>query len=156
MLDETTQHLIDDLEPLAEQAGLELVTIELVGGKKAPTIRIFLDAEGGITFDQIMQSHAWIDEYLDREDPFPGAYTLEVSSPGIDRPLRKRADFDRYAGECAVVLFREEGKRRKRTGELVGIRDDDVVLRDEEGNESCIPFDIITKAHIKGQIDFSD
>lgn len=156
MLDETTQHLIDDLEPLAEQAGLELVTIELVGGRKAPTIRIFLDAEGGITFDQIMQSHAWIDEYLDREDPFPGAYTLEVSSPGIDRPLRKRADFDRYAGERAVVLSREDGKRRKRSGELVGMRDDDVVLRDDEGNESRIPFDIITEAHIKGQIDFSD
>lgn len=156
MTDAVTQQLIDALEPLAEQAGLELVSIELVGSKKAPTIRIFLDAPGGISFDQIMDSHEWIDAYLDREDPFPGAYTLEVSSPGIDRPLRKRADFDRFAGEQVLILTREEGKRRKYTGELVGLRDDDIVLRGEDGGETTVAYEAITKAHIKGQIDFSD
>lgn len=151
-----TQHLIDELEPLAEEAGLELVSVELAGSKKAPTIRIFLDAPGGISFDQIMDSHEWIDDYLERSDPFPGAYTLEVSSPGIDRPLRKRQDFERFAGEKVLILTRENGKRKKHVGTLVGMRDDDVVISDEDGTEMLVAFGEISKAHIQGQIDFSD
>jgi ribosome maturation factor RimP len=153
-MQDAAQRLIDDLEPLAEQAGLELVTIEVVGAHKAPTIRIYLDAPGGIGFDQIMASHEWIDAYLEETDPFPGAYTLEVSSPGIDRPLRKRSDFERFSGEQVVVLSREDGKRRKHTGTLQGIRDDQVVIADEEGNETLVDFDAISKAHIVGKIDF--
>jgi len=153
-MQDAARRLIDDLEPLAQAAGLELVTVELAGSQKAPTIRIYLDAPGGIGFDQIMSSHEWIDAYLEEADPFPGAYTLEVSSPGIDRPLRKRADFDRFSGEEVVVLTREGGKRKKYSGTLLGMRDDSVVIADGEGVETLVDFDAISKAHIVGKIDF--
>jgi len=144
--------LIEALEPLARENGLELVTVELVGSRKAPTIRIYLDAEGGITFDQIVGAHPWIDGYMEENDPFPGAYTLEVSSPGIDRPLRTREHFERFAGETVVVTF--GSGRSRRTGTLRGMSGDDVLI-EVDGATERIAFDDIVKAHVKGQVDFN-
>lgn len=150
----TADMLIDVLEPMAVANGLELVTIELVGSRKAPTIRIYLDAPGGITFDQIVDAHTWIDAYMDEKDPFPGAYTLEVSSPGIDRPLRTLEHFSRFSGEEVALTTSPIGGRGRWHGKLEGTDGDDVLIALEDETVR-IPFTAIRKAHVKGQIDFS-
>ena len=88
MLGKKEQQLLDALAPRAAEEGVEIVTVEVAGAKKAPTIRVYIDVEGGVSFDELSAAQAWINDLMDELDPFPGAYTLEVSSPGIDRPLR--------------------------------------------------------------------
>ena len=103
MLTATEAKLLEALEPRAAQEGVEIVTIEVVGAKKAPTIRVYVDHPDGVSFDVLSSSQAWINDIMDAIDPFPGAYTLEVSSPGIDRPLRTAEHFARFAGEEAAI-----------------------------------------------------
>ena len=103
MLSKKEQQLLDALVPRARQEGVEIVTLEVAGAKKAPTIRVYIDTEDGVSFDELSAAQAWINDLMDEIDPFPGAYMLEVSSPGIDRPLRTLEHFARFAGEQAVV-----------------------------------------------------
>ena len=103
MLSGKERQLLDALSPRAEAEGVEIVTVEVVGAKKAPTIRVFIDTPGGVGFDELASAQAWINAIMDELDPFPGAYSLEVSSPGIDRPLRTLEHFARFARQTAVV-----------------------------------------------------
>ena len=96
MLTAKEKSLLSALEPRAASEGVEIVTLEIVGSKKAPTIRVYIDAAGGISFDELARTQAWVGDVMDELDPFPGAYMLEVSSPGIDRPLRTPEHFARF------------------------------------------------------------
>jgi ribosome maturation factor RimP len=144
------------LEPVAEEHGFELVAVEQAGGRRTPVIRVMLDRDGGIDLDAVCTANPWVSEALDEMDLFDGPYTLEVSSPGVDRPLRKRADFDRFAGETANVKIKPTGQRGRSawTGTLVGLIDDDVVL-DVDGERVAIPFDSVLKARLKGVVSFN-
>lgn len=155
MLTAKESMLLAAMEGRAADEGVEIVTVEIVGSKKAPTIRVYIDAEGGVSFDELARSQAWIGEMMDELDPFPGAYMLEVSSPGIDRPLRTPEHFQRAAGETATVKTRGpiEG-RSSFTGEVIGFQDGAVLLS-VDGGEVAIPYDDIKKARIKGTVDFS-
>lgn len=154
MLTAKEQSLFDALAPQAAALGIEIVTVEIVGAKKSPIIRVYIDSSGGISFDELSSSQAWINEVMDRIDPFPGAYTLEVSSPGIDRPLRTLEHFTRFAGEAAVIKTREPLQgRSKWTGKLIGVEDGNVLLEVDEVVEG-IPFSIICRAHLRGAVDF--
>ena len=86
MLTAKEKSLLSALEPRAASEGVEIVTLEIVGSKKAPTIRVYIDAAGGISFDELARTQAWVGDVMDELDPFPGAYMLEVSSPGLDGP----------------------------------------------------------------------
>ena len=97
MLSRKEQQLLDALAPTAEEKGVEIVTVDVGGAKKSPTIRVYIDTENGVGFDELAAAQGWINEIMDRIDPFPGAYMLEVSSPGIDRPLRTPEHFERFA-----------------------------------------------------------
>lgn len=155
MLTAKEQQLLDALQPKADEEHVELVTIEIVGASKAPTIRVFIDTDDGVSFDQLSSAQAWINDIMDEIDPFPGAYTLEVSSPGIDRPLRTAEHFERFAGETVVV--KTAGKVEGRStfnGRLDGMDGDDVLLT-IENQQYRVPFDLIKRAHVKGIIDFS-
>ena len=155
MLTAKEQQLLDALSPKAAEEDIEIVTVDIVGSKKAPTIRVYIDCEGGVGFDELSSAQAWINELMDEIDPFPGAYTLEVSSPGIDRPLRTLEHFQRFAGEKAhLVLSRSFGSRSKYTGKLAGV-DGDAVLLEIDGMTEAIPYNIIKKAHIIATIDFN-
>lgn len=148
--------LIEELEPLAQDHGLDLVTVEVAGTRKNPILRVFLDTlEGGITLDQLAEAQEWVDAKVEELDPFQDAYTLEVSSPGIDRPLRKRGDYDRFAGETCVVYLKKGEARSKYTGVLQGLEGDEVVLSMEDGSTERIPFERIKKANIIGRIDWN-
>lgn len=150
------QMLIEALEPLAIENGLDLVTVEVAGTRKKPILRVFLDTPaGGITLDQLVDAQEWVDACIEEVDPFIDSYDLEVSSPGIDRPLRKREDFERFTGETTVAYLKPGAPRSKYTGISQGLDNDELVLDMEDGTVERIPFDRIKKAHIIGKIDFS-
>lgn len=156
MLTNKEQELLDALSPRAAAEGVEIVTVEVVGAKKAPTIRVFIDTPDGVSFDELAAAQAWINDVMDALDPFPGAYMLEVSSPGIDRPLRTPEHFARFVGEQAHVKTQFPiDERRTFAGTIKSADETAVVLTLEDGSVVSIPFSNIKRAHLKGTIDFS-
>jgi len=147
--------LTELLEPVAQSRGFELVAVEQAGGRKSPVIRVLLDREGGVDLDAICSANQWVTEVIDASDPMSGPYTLEVSSPGIDRPLRTREHFARFAGETVTVKTKPHtGARSAWTGILRGIEGDDVVLELED-EVVRVPFESVQKARLKGVISFN-
>lgn len=154
MLTHKEQSLLDALEPRAAAEGIEIVTIEIVGAKKAPTIRVYIDTDHGVGFDELSNAQSWMGDLMDEIDPFPGAYTLEVSSPGIDRPLRTPDHFVKFAGEkCVVKTTGPIDGRSSFSGELKGMEDGNVLV-DVDGTVFAIPHDAIKKANVKGTFEF--
>ena len=148
------QSLVDALEPRAAEEGIEIVTVEVTGSKKSPIIRVYIDAEGGVGFDELSGSQAWMGELMDEIDPFPGAYVLEVSSPGIDRPLRTLEHFERFAGEDVVVKTTAPIDGRKSfSGVLKGVSDGNVLV-EVDGEKFSVPYETIKKANVKGKFSF--
>jgi len=145
--------LTELLEPHAKEQGFELVAVELAGGRGTPVVRILLDREKGLTLDEVASANYWITQVLDEEDPISTPYTLEVSSPGVDRPLTKPADFVRFAGETVNLKVQVDEKRKSWTGVLVGMEGDDVLL-DVDDERVRVPYETILKARLKGVVDF--
>jgi len=141
------------LAPAALSHGLELVAVELAGGHGHPVLRVFLDKEGGVGLDEICEANSWISALLDESEPFGGSYTLEVSSPGIDRPLRKLGDFERFVGSIATLRTHKLDGRTRFTGTIDGVTDDTIAL-DVDSELVRIPFSAVRNAHLKGEVDF--
>jgi len=117
------------LEPSVTALGFELVSVELVGSGNDRILRVYIDHPDGITVDNCADVSRQVSAVLDVEDPVPGAYVLEVSSPGLDRPLVKQADFERFAGSLVKVRTREPVLGRKNfTGLLSEVAGDNVVV----------------------------
>lgn len=154
MLTRKERELLDALAPRAASEGVEIVTVQIAGAKKAPTIRVYIDTPEGVSFDQLAAAQAWINDIMDEIDPFPGAYTLEVSSPGIDRPLRTPEHFSRFAGETAVVKMSGPVEGRSNfTGTIVSA-DADACVLDVDGEQVALAFSDIKRAHLRGRVDF--
>jgi len=135
--------------PFAQQAGLELVDIAFVKEGSQWYLRIFIDKPGGVGLEDCRSFSQMIDKLLDEKDPIPQSYTLEVSSPGLDRPLKKPADYSRFAGRLAnITTFAPHEGKKKFTGRIMGIREDSVVL-DTDGLELLIPLEQIASARLK-------
>lgn len=148
--------LAEALEPVAEGEGFELVAAFVSGPAGTPTIAVLLDREGGVDLDALAAANRWVEPAIESTKLFPGAYTLEVSSPGIDRPLRKRADFERFAGsEVVIKTPPAPAERAVWRGKLEGLDGDNVIVTDERGDRLEIEFERIIGAHIKGAVDFS-
>ena len=123
-----TSALQELLEPSVTSLGYDFVAVELTGDGSQTILRVYIDLPGGITVDDCEQVSRQVSAVLDVEDPIPGEYTLEVSSPGLDRPLVKREDFERYSGEDVKIHTGEAVLgRRNFTGRLQGL-DNDLVL----------------------------
>lgn len=153
---ETEKLLVAALEPIAEREGYELVAIFVTGQTSHPVVSVLLDTEGGIDLEQLAAANRWVEAAVEECGVVSGAYTLEVSSPGIDRPLRKSSDFERFAGsEVIVKTPPSPGERAVWRGTLTGLVGGDVIIVDERGDEHRVPFADIVSAHIKGVIDFS-
>lgn len=147
------QQLLDALSAHAEQHEVEIVTVEVIGASRAPVIRVYIDAEGGVSFKELTESQEWIGELMDEIDPFPGAYTLEVSSPGIDRPLRTPEHFARFKGELAKI--RTAGPvdgRSNFKGEIASVSSDGVTLA-VDGSDVEIPFTAMRRANLVGKVE---
>src|SRR5690554_3425170 len=91
------------VEEIVESSEIELVDVEYVKEQSGWILRVFLDKPGGIDLDDCSRVSEELDEKLDQEDPIPGAYSLEVSSPGLERPLKKASDYQRFAGKLANI-----------------------------------------------------
>ena len=112
--------------------GFDLVAVELGGGRSHRTLRVYIDCRGGITVDDCADVSRHLSALLDVEDPLPGSYTLEVSSPGLDRPLVSPDDFRRFRGETIKVrMHAPVAGRRNFTGRLLDVVDDHVVVEVE-------------------------
>jgi ribosome maturation factor RimP len=143
------------LDAAASERGFELVLLETAGGRREPTVRVYLDHEGGITIDQIAEANRWIDELIEPLKGLENGYTLEVSSPGIERPLVKLADFVRFTGSDAKISVKPEIAGHKHfSGIITAVEGTEIVL-DVDGETVRIPHGSITRAHLRVTIDFS-
>jgi ribosome maturation factor RimP len=124
------ERLTELLEPLVERLGYELVLLEFSAHRGSALVRLFIDAPGHVTLGDCERVSREVEGLLDVEDPIPQNYRLEVSSPGLDRPLVKPAHFERFVGEVARVqlLVPQASGRRKFQGVLRGMKDGRVVL----------------------------
>lgn len=153
MTQELQERIEEALSAAASHHGVELVAVEIVGMSSQPTLRIYLDREGGISLDAICEANEWVSSLLDELDPFEGAYTLEVSSPGIDRPLRKLTDYERFIGHVVNLRTRPIDGRTRFVGTLLGVTDATI----EIGVDTVtflIPFADVRNARLKGEVDF--
>jgi ribosome maturation factor RimP len=144
------------LEPIAASHGYEVVAVELGGAKHRPVVRVFLDKEGGITLDEVAEANAWVGEAIDELGEPSGPYLLEVSSPGIERPLRKAADFQRFAGQRAEVRLMAPMEGRRQFTGTIETADGDAATLDVDGTRVRLPYDTMSRARLRVDIDFHD
>lgn len=143
------------LEEGAAAQGLDIVSVETSGPRSHPTLQVRIDTLEGapIDMDRVAQATPWVSGVLDALDPFPGPWELEVSSPGLDRPLRRLSDFAAFAGERAELsLSQEVAGARSLTGVIVGAQGDAVVL-DAEGGRVEVPLSQVRRARLKPDFD---
>lgn len=154
------QHIMDSgsvadrVRAIAGQAaidhGLELVHAEVAGPEGHPIVRVFIDKPGGVTHKDCSDVSTQLGTVLDVEDFIHAAYTLEVSSPGIERGLYKLADYERFAGNTAKVKARAPiNNQRNFRGRIVGIDNENVVFDDRASGRITIPFGSIVKANLE-------
>ena len=136
------------LEPLVIYNQMELVIVEYVMGPHGPVLRLVIDKVGGVTLDDCARISTVAGDVLDVHDPVPGSYSLEVSSPGINRPLVRREDYERFSGEKVLIKTAVAVAGRKRfKGVLKGVRDGRVIL-ETSGGEFVLPLELIAKARL--------
>jgi len=144
--------------PILDDLGYELVDLQLQQDGKQLALRIFVDKPAGITLDDCVEVSREVSAILEVEDPIRSAYRLEVSSPGLDRPLKKAADFERFVGKKARLKSKnlidpdQRGTTRKTfVGTLLGFEDDNVRLEltDKQGGVIAIPLADLDKANLE-------
>lgn len=137
------------LDPVVESLGYELLLLEFVPGRRNALLRVYIDAADGIGIEDCERVSREVAAQLDVEDPIAVPYRLEVSSPGLDRPLVKREHYERFAGEMAKIemIAPVAGQRRFR-GLLCGLDGDAVVLETAPGQRVALPFADIERARL--------
>ena len=141
-------------ERVAIDHGLELVHAEVAGPDNKPIVRVFIDKPQGVTHEDCSEVSTHLGTILDVEDFIHASYTLEVSSPGLERGLYKRADYERFAGSDAKLKIRQPiGGQRNFRGRLVGVEGDEVIFDDRTSGRVQIPLDLITKANLEVDIE---
>jgi ribosome maturation factor RimP len=148
----------DRVQAIAERVaidhGLELVYAEVAGPDNKPIVRIFIDKPNGVTHQDCSEVSLHVGTVLDVEDFIHASYTLEVSSPGIERGLYKRQDYERFAGSLAKMRTRKpvNGQRNFR-GRLLGIDGEDILFEDRTSGRVRVPFEVIAKANLEMDVD---
>jgi ribosome maturation factor RimP len=140
-------------ERVTTDHGLELVHAEVAGPENKPIVRVFIDKPEGITHADCSEVSLHLGTILDVEDFIHSAYTLEVSSPGLDRGLYKRADYERFAGSLVKMKTKSPiGGQRNFRGRLLGVEGEEVIFEDNTSGRVIVSLDSIAKANI--EIDF--
>ena len=148
------QEVVSKIEEIAERVatseGIEVVEVEVKGGGNNQFVRISIDKPEGVTHADCENISHQVGTILDVEDLVPGRYTLEVSSPGIERKLRKAKDYERFQGKKVKIGLREpiEGQRNLE-GTLGGLRDGIVTLDLNSGKQLHFPLHQVQKANLK-------
>lgn len=148
-MDETLEGQISALiEPLIKEKELELVDVEYVREGAHWYLRLYIDKNGGVDMDDCSSVSHMVSEILDEKNPIPQAYMLEVSSPGLERLLKKDVDFDRFKGSLVTVRTDSLFQGYKEfTGNLVGLINDKIVL-EYENKEVAIPRDLVKRTNL--------
>jgi ribosome maturation factor RimP len=143
------------VQPILDSMQLELVDIEFVRTGKDAVLRLFIDKDGGVSLEDCAGLSRELSAILDVEEVVPVNYTLEVSSPGLDRPLKKEQDYERYAGRLVKVRTYEPfpddagNKRKTFLGTLEGLVDGSVRITLKEGQAASIPLERVAKANLE-------
>jgi ribosome maturation factor RimP len=144
----TAEELTGLLEPAIERLGYELTDIDVRVGGQNGLLRLYIDKEDGIGLEDCEKVSLAVSAMLDVEDPLPGQYSLEVSSPGLDRKLTKVAHFQRFMGETLKVTMRfPMAGRRRFKGTLVSMDDENIVV-DVDGEPHELPMATIETARL--------
>lgn len=150
--------IIEKIKTIAETAAseenLELVHVEMIGAAKNPTLRIFIDKPGGVTLDDCSNISRQMSAILDADDFIPTAYTLEVSSPGLERELYSLKDFEKYAGNLAKVKTRHpiNGQKNFR-GRITEVKGEEIFFEDVTNGAVQFPYNTIAKANLELDLD---
>lgn len=144
VLQRTIRELV---EPTIVRLGFDLVAVEWSGDQRGRVLRLSIDAPGGVSAEDCARVSEQISPLLDAADPIESRYNLEVSSPGIDRPVQRRVDFERFRG-YRVRLKLHEGPPRRRYVGIIGPIDEDELLLSVDGTEHRIPLDLIESARL--------
>lgn len=143
------EKLEEILAPVVASLGCELWGVEYQTHGRNALLRIYIDSEQGVAVEDCEKVSRQASAVLDVEDPISGKYTLEVSSPGLDRPLYKLEQYQRFVGAQVEVRLRMplDGQRKWR-GLLAGVEGEEIVLRIDSENEYLLPIDSIERANI--------
>ena len=136
------------IEPVVVYTGMELIDVEYGREPSGKVLRLTIDKPGGVTIDDCSDISRLVGDLLDAKDSLLGSYNLEVSSPGINRPLKKKDDFERFAGQKVLIKTRKliDGRRNFK-GILHGTREEFIVVFSEKTILN-IPFDLVAKARL--------
>lgn len=144
--------------PITLSLGMELVEVEYKREGRKMVLRLYIDKPGGVSLDDCADVSREIAAVLDVDDVIPARYTLEVSSPGLNRPLKTRSHYEAYAGRLVKIktfemLPDDAGNLRKTfLGELLGMEGDMIRLMLREGQNASIPLSAVAKAHLEFEI----
>jgi ribosome maturation factor RimP len=143
------EHILEIAERVAASEGLALIDVELKGGHSNPLLRIYIDKPQGVSHADCALVSEQVSAILDVEDPFPASYTLEVSSPGLDRALTKPNHYEHFSGRRARLVLREPvGEQRVFEGRLAGFEAGKVRLDLGEGGLMELEIANILKARL--------
>jgi len=144
--------IYDCVDPVVRSMGYELVGAEYGGGSGNGRLRVYIDCTAGVTLDDCAAVSEQLSAALDVDDPIADAYALEVSSPGVNRPLFEAADFDRFSGERVFIRLHEALEGRKRfKGQLFGMESEAVVV-EVDGQTWRLPIDRVMQAHVVADV----
>jgi ribosome maturation factor RimP len=142
---QTVDDIRDLVGPLVDAAGCRLYDIELSGSGRARTLRVLIDRDGGVDLEAVTDATRTISAALDGSDAIGGPFLLEVSSPGLERPLRRAEHFRGAVGETVTMTYHTDAGPRRVRGELVDAGDDDCIVA--TGDERVVvSYDALTKA----------
>jgi ribosome maturation factor RimP len=140
--------LTELLQPLVTDLGYEFVGLEYSGNPKNPALVIYIDKPAGIAVEDCEQTSREVAALLDVEDPIAGHYVLEVSSPGMDRPLFTVRQFEQFIGEqVQLTLFAPQEGRRKFKGRILGVQEEQILI-EQDGKEVTLKHGNIAKARL--------
>ena len=144
------ERLLELAGPVAGQLAVDIVDIELAGNARRTVVKIFLDKTGGVTLEDCSRFSRALSAVLDVEDPIRTRYVLEVSSPGLDRPLKTKKDFHRSIGKLARIVTREKIDGESfLIGRIQAVNEHTVAVLVDGSREVSIPFEQISKARLE-------
>jgi len=152
-IDELGDKIKKIIEPVINTGGIELYDIEFNRMRGKGLLRVFIEKEGGVTIEDCGRISREIEAVLDVEDPIPFSYVLEVSSPGLDRPLKKLEDFNRYSGNMVRVTTLEPVDNQTFfIGTIDKVENDEISLLLPKNRQVIIPFKNISKARLEVEV----
>jgi ribosome maturation factor RimP len=152
-IEEIKNKITEIITPVINAMGIELYDVEFSKMKSKGLLRVFIEKQDGVTIDDCERVSREIEAVLDVEDPIPFAYIIEVSSPGLDRPLKELNDFKRYSGKMVRVITHEPiDKQTFFIGKIIDVGDDEISFLLPKDRKVIIPYKNISKARLEVEV----